>query len=192
MKAVSILPKLAALCEFSIIYVVGKVLGISYVVRYLRNPNPLVSCRLLRAFSAQIGKNTTFKRSIYIDNSYEDRDSKGDFSNLRIGNNCYIGDSVFFDLANIIEIDDNCVISAKVSFITHQDCNRSEYLQSKFPRVCKSVRLKHDSWIGLNATLLPGTIVEENVVVAASSLVRGELNQNGLYAGIPAILKRKF
>jgi len=70
----------------------GKTFGISYIVRYLRNPDPLISVKLLRAFGARIGERTTVKRTIYLDNVYRDKNSTGDFSHLKIGENCYVGD----------------------------------------------------------------------------------------------------
>ena len=41
-----------------------------------------------------------YNNSDYRDNTYEDKNSKGDFSYLNVGNNCYIGDCVYFDLSN--------------------------------------------------------------------------------------------
>ena len=51
--------------------------GISFLVRYLRNPNPRLTVRLLRAFGARVGNRTTFKRSLILDNTYEDENSTG-------------------------------------------------------------------------------------------------------------------
>ena len=110
-----------ALFEYSTRFMAGKILGISFVVSYLRNPNPRVSIKLLRAFGATVGKDTTIKRALVIDNVSEVRNSTGDFSHLKIGHNCYIGDNSFLDLANQIIIEDNAVISANASFLTHAE-----------------------------------------------------------------------
>jgi hypothetical protein len=59
---------------------------------------------------------------------YEDENSAGDFRFIKVAKNCYIGDCVYFDLANKIVLEDNIIISDQVSFITHSDCNRSKYL----------------------------------------------------------------
>ena len=88
--------------EFIILYCLGKIFGISQIVRYLRNPNPLITSKLLRAFGSSIGEKVTFKGCLFFDNVYEDENSKGDLSFLEIGNNCYIGDGVYFDLSNQI------------------------------------------------------------------------------------------
>ena len=110
-----IINRLICLIVFVRVYSAGKILGISSVVRYLRNPNPRVSVRLLRAFGARIGRRTTIKRSLFLDNVWEDENSAGDFSNISIGENCYIGDGVYFDLANKILVEDDVVVSGQVS-----------------------------------------------------------------------------
>lgn len=172
--------------EFFLVSTAGKWLGISWIVRYLRNPNPRLTVKLLRKFGAIVGDGTTIKRSIIIDNAYEDMTSRGDFSGLIIGNNCYIGDDVYMDLADSIFIEDNVVISARVAFITHADCNRSEYLSEKYPRQQGGIRIESGSWIGFNAVILHGVTVGENSLVAACSLVDNNVDGHALYSGVPA------
>ena len=175
-----------ALIEFFFVVLLARILGISLVVRYLRNPNPIIASRLLRTFGAKIGQKTRVKRSLWIDNSYEDHDSRGDFSRLNIGDNCYIGDDVYFDLANDVTIEDNVVVSGRASFITHADCSRSPLLSTAFPRKSGKVTVGSGAWICFGATILPGTIVGQNCVVAAGSVVRENTEPRSLYVGLPA------
>lgn len=172
--------------EFFLIYIAGNLFGISLVIRYLRNPNPQITVRLLRAFGAMVGERTILKGSVIIDNAYEDENSIGDFSYLKIGNNCYIGESVYFDLSNEVILEDDVIISGQASFITHADCNRSEYLAKKFPRKCHPVRVERGAWIGFRATILSGVTVRHNAVVAACTLLREDVESKVVYAGIPA------
>jgi len=185
-KINKIINKLLILIKFCFHFLMGKICGISYVVKYVRNPDPLITVKLLRSFGAKIGEKTTIKRSIYFDNVYEDENSKGDFSNLNIGNNCYIGDNTYFDLANEINIGNNIVISGGVSFVTHADCNRSKYLEKIFPRTCEKIVIKDGAWIAFKATILNGVIINENSFVAAYSLLKDDVEKYCLYAGIPA------
>jgi len=179
--------KAASSLEYWAVVALGKVLGLNAVVRYLRNPDPAVTVPLLRAFGATIGAGTTFKRSLFIDNAYEDLDSAGDFSHIVIGENCFVGDCVYFDLANRIVFEDNVVISGHVGFVTHADCNRSEYLATLFPRKSLPIKIEKGAWIGLGAKVLPGVTVGRNSVVAAGSLLRSDAGPNSLYAGLPAV-----
>jgi maltose O-acetyltransferase len=41
-------------------------------------------------------------------------------------------------------------------------------------------------WIGARAVVLPGAVIEDDVVVAAGAVVSGRLTSHGLYAGVPA------
>jgi acetyltransferase-like isoleucine patch superfamily enzyme len=160
--------------------------GVSIVVRYLRNPNPMITTKLLRLFGANIGKKTIFKRGLYIDNSYEDKNSSGDFRFIKIGKNCYIGDNVYFDLSNEVILEDNVVVSGYVSFITHSDCGRSQFLDNFFPRKCQSIKIESDTWIGFKSTILSGVTIRKKTVIAANSLVQMDLESEALYGGIPA------
>lgn len=181
-----IFSKLVILIKFYYHLLVGKILGISYIIRYLRNPDPLISVRLLCAFGANIGKGTTVKRTIYLDNVYRDQNSTGDFSHLKVGKDCYIGDCVYFDLANEVIIKNNVVISGGVSFITHADCNRSKVLEKIFPRTCKKIVVNDGAWIAFRVTVLNGVTIGENAVIAAHSLVKNDIEKDCLYVGIPA------
>ena len=170
----------------------GKLFGISYIVKYLRNPDPLISVHLLRVFGAKIGKATNIKRTIFLDNVYEDENSTGNLSHLTIGNNCYIGDCVYIDLANEVIIGNNVVISGNVSFITHADCNRSKYLNEIFPRTCDKIIAQDGAWIGFGATILNGVTIGKNSLVAAKSLVKEDVQEYSMYAGIPAKKCKSF
>lgn len=178
--------KIISFIELLLIFILGKIFGISLIVRYLRNPNPNTTIHLLRAFGATIGNETTIKRSFIIDNVYEDQNSCGDFSHLIVGQNCYIGDGVYIDLANQVILADNVVVSGHASFLTHTDCNRSSYLNTKYPRQCKSIQVNQGAWIGFGATVLAGVTVDEYAVIAAHTLVNKDIESKVMYAGVPA------
>jgi carbonic anhydrase/acetyltransferase-like protein (isoleucine patch superfamily) len=175
-----------SLLEYTMIYSIGRVVGISFVVRYLRNPNPRVTGKLLRAFGATVGDDTTIKRGVVLDNVYEDMESVGDLSHLKIGSNCYIGDLCFFDLAGEIVIDDNAVIAAGASFLTHAECGRSPYVSSRFPRSSGPVTIGGGAWIGYGATVFPGVTIGFDTVIGAGSLVLEDADPRSVYAGTPA------
>jgi len=47
------------------------------------------------------------------------------------------------------------------------------------------VRIGNNVLVGANCTILPGSVIGDNVVVGAGSVVRGELAPNAVYAGVP-------
>lgn len=172
--------------KFIFYLLIGKIFGISHIIRYLRNPNPLISVKLLKSFGAKIGSGTKIKGPIFFDNVYEDQNSAGDFSHLQIGKNCYIGDCVYFDLANKINIGNDVVISGQSCFVTHSDCNRSKTLKKIYPRTCKEIVIEEGAWIAFRSTILNGVRVARNSVVSAHSLVKSDVEEYSLYSGIPA------
>ena len=50
----------------------------------------------------------------------------------------------------------------------------------------KPIVLETNSWIGSNATILPGITIGENSVVAAGSVVTKDVPANTIVAGNPA------
>jgi acetyltransferase-like isoleucine patch superfamily enzyme len=164
----------------------GRTVGLSAVIRYLRNPQPALITPILRAFGASVGPRTRFKGALYIDNAEGDENSAGDLSHLRIGSNCFVGEAVYLDLANVIEIEDNAVLAARAAIITHSDCNRARELAAHFPRVCKPVRIGRSSWIGFGATVLAGVVVAPRSVVAACALCSQSTEEGFVFAGVPA------
>jgi acetyltransferase-like isoleucine patch superfamily enzyme len=61
---------------------------------------------------------------------------------------------------------------------------------SQFP-VNRPVSVGAGSWLGAGAIILPGTTIGRNVVVAAGSVVRGEVPDRCVVAGIPAKVVRE-
>jgi acetyltransferase-like isoleucine patch superfamily enzyme len=160
--------------------------GMEEIVRYLRSPNSRITAWLLCRFGACVGERTTFKGAVIIDNVYQDRDSAGDLSHLKIGVNCYIGEEVYFDLASQIVIGENAVISGHVSLVTHADCNRSPAVAARFPRKSGPVVVGSGAWIGFGATVLCGVEIGAEAVIGAGSLVTRSVVAGAVCAGTPA------
>lgn len=104
-------------------------------------------------------------------------------------------------------IGDRCVIGARCSLVAHASIELGEDVwlgQDVF--VCdashgyqdpdlpigeqfgehRPVRIGPGSWIGHGAIVLPGTTLGRNVVVAAGSVVRGEVADHTVVGGAPA------
>jgi len=58
-------------------------------------------------------------------------------------------------------------------------------------KLTADVAIGNNVFIGANSTILPGAIINDNVVIGAGSVVKGELTPNGVYAGVPARLIRR-
>lgn len=104
-------------------------------------------------------------------------------SNLVIGKNFQINRSSYLDTNGLITIGDHVTISLNCSVLTMSHSGLRHEIDVIAPVVIKSHCL-----IYANCTILPGTILEEGVVLAAGSVLKGETQPWSVYAGVPAKL----
>jgi acetyltransferase-like isoleucine patch superfamily enzyme len=108
---------------------------------------------------------------------------------IQIGRNVFINHAcTFLDLGGII-IEDDVLIGPKVSIITE---NHPVSPDDRKMLELKSVIVRRNSWIGANATILPGVTIGENSVVAAGAVVTKDVPANTVVAGIPAKIIKKI
>lgn len=112
---------------------------------------------------------------------------------LKIGNNNFFNSNCRITAVEMIEIGDNNLFGPNVIIVDHD--HRFEILDSL---ICKQglksnpVKIKSDIWIGGNVTVCAGTIIEDHIIIAANSVVKGHLCEPGVYAGCPAkLIKRR-
>jgi acetyltransferase-like isoleucine patch superfamily enzyme len=86
---------------------------------------------------------------------------------------------------NKVIIGDDVAIGPFCSFICHSNhvsgasnLFRENYLDG-------DISIGNNVFIGAQCTLLPGTIIPDNVVVASNSVVKGQLESGWVYGGTP-------
>jgi len=116
---------------------------------------------------------------------------------IRVGEWCYIGEASRVWSANNIHIGDRVLISHNVNV---HDCDshalnpRSRHLQfraiatSGHPEIADDVAsrpvvIEDDVWIGFNSIVLKGSRIGARTVIAAGSLVSGDVPPDSLYIG---------
>ncbi len=159
--------------------------GFEYVCQEISRCSKHYVGNLLRRYGASVGDNVNFNDNIQIDNATGDEDATRDFSNLHIGEKCYIGKGVFFDLPDKITLEDECIISAGVKFITHSDCG-NRIMSQWYPRQRGNIVVGYGSWIGVNAIILKGVVLGKCCIVAAGSVVTNSFPDYSVVAGVPA------
>ena len=103
----------------------------------------------------------------------------------------YISSDVYLDDFHLIELGDEVVISKRVTFLTH-DFSVTTGLVAINERpeqelkIDGRIKIGRNVFIGLGATLLPGTTVGDNVIIGACSVVKGVVPSNSIVAGNPA------
>lgn len=107
------------------------------------------------------------------------------WENINIGKNVKIMDGCFFNCSHgELFIGDNTIISRNCTIYTWNH----EYEGDKLP-FDEQVRINDvvigaNVWIGMNVTVLPGSFVNEGVIIGAGSVVKGEIGKLAI-AGAP-------
>lgn len=107
---------------------------------------------------------------------------------VNVGKSCrFLGVSkkTFGSEPYLISIGNHVTLTGDTRFITHD--GGVWVLRDKYSDidVFGKIIIGNNVFIGLNSIIMPNTIVGDNVVIGAGSLVRGVLESNFVYAGVP-------
>jgi carbonic anhydrase/acetyltransferase-like protein (isoleucine patch superfamily) len=111
---------------------------------------------------------------------------------LRIGDRCVIGRGSHIVAHQNVDIGDD-VWTGPYVYITDQNHGYSDPdvpICRQLP-VNRAVSIGAGSWLGAGAIVLPGARIGRNVVIAAGSVVRGEVPDRCVVAGVPAKVVRE-
>jgi carbonic anhydrase/acetyltransferase-like protein (isoleucine patch superfamily) len=111
---------------------------------------------------------------------------------LRIGDRCVIGRGSHIVAHQSLEIGDD-VWTGPYVYITDQNHGYADPdvpIGRQLP-VNRAVSIGAGSWLGAGAIVLPGARIGRNVVIAAGSVVRGEVPDRCVVAGVPAKIVRE-
>ena len=112
---------------------------------------------------------------------------------LRIGDRCVIGRGSHIVAHHSIDIGDD-VYTGPYVYITDQNHSYADPdlpIGKQWP-VNAAVRIGSGTWLGTGVIVLPGAVIGQNVVVAAGSVVRGEIGDRCVVAGVPARVIKDF
>lgn len=113
------------------------------------------------------------------------------FHNISIGDNSGIGQRSHITANDIIEIGENVMIGPQLIMTTSIHGISKEKNMIDLPVTSKPIKIGDNVWIGARVTILPGTTIGNNVVIAAGAVVAEDCSSNGLYGGVPSrIIKR--
>jgi acetyltransferase-like isoleucine patch superfamily enzyme len=120
---------------------------------------------------------------------------KGYFKNeMIIGDGCWIGPQCFFHSAGNLIIGKNVGIGPGVKIITstHDISVATDLPIMKRPLVFDKVVLGDGCDIGVNALILPGVTLGNNVQVGAGAVVTRSFPDRAVIAGLPARLLHRM
>jgi carbonic anhydrase/acetyltransferase-like protein (isoleucine patch superfamily) len=117
----------------------------------------------------------------------------GDHPVLRIGDRCVIGRGSHIVAHYSIVIGDD-VFTGPYVYITDQNHGYADPgipIGRQWP-TNTAVSIGAGSWLGAGVIVLPGACIGRNVVVAAGSVVRGQVPDHCVIAGVPAKVVREY
>lgn len=100
----------------------------------------------------------------------------------RVGASFAISGGLYVTGTHGVEIGDGTVIGPNVGILS---ANHDLY-QRNLATADGPVRIGQNCWIGMNAVILPGVVLGDNVTVAAGSVVTASFPSNVVIGGVPA------
>jgi putative colanic acid biosynthesis acetyltransferase WcaF len=125
--------------------------------------------KVLRIFGAKVGSRVTIRRGVRVHFPW----------NLDIGDDCWIGEEVWFINHEKITIGSNVCISQR-SIICSGGHN---YQSASLEYAHKPVVIKDGAWVCLDAKVLPGVTIGECSVVSAGEIARKSLPDYSMLVG---------
>ena len=131
-----------------------------------------LKARLLRAFGAKVGRGVVLKPRVNVKYPW----------NLEIGDWSWIGEQAWLDSLAPIRIGANACLSQGVTIET----GNHDWSRPTFDLVVREVRIDDGAWAAVKSLLLPGSRLASHCVLGAGSVLSGDTEPYGVYAGIPA------
>lgn len=128
----------------------------------------------------KIDKTCRINRPLFIDNN-----------NVEIGSGVFINSGCVMIATGGIKIGQNVLIAPDVKLCTANHA-LEPVSRLKGEGSLQPVTIKDNAWIGAGTIILPGVTIAENCVIAAGSVVTRSTEPDALYAGNPAVFKRKI
>jgi len=106
---------------------------------------------------------------------------------FRMGKNSHIAPFGYLLIdKNELAIGDDVAIGPFCTFICHSNAIEGNDKLFRKNYQDGNILIGSNVFIGAQCTILPGTVIEDNVVVASNSVVKGHLKSGGVYGGSPA------
>jgi len=137
---------------------------------------------ILRHFGAKIGKGVRIQAPFMIHNADQ---VELIYSNLVIGDDCYIGRDCIFDIMDKISIGDRVTISHRAVFNTHTNAGKSPIASKTLINTRGKIKINDGAYFGSNVTVLESVNIGSNTIIGAKSLVNKDISDGFTAFGVP-------
>lgn len=103
----------------------------------------------------------------------------------------YIAPTVFFDDFDRTALGDRVILSSHVSLLTHDYAWTTVLtavgkLDGGDEAIVRGIAIGSNVFVGRGALLMPGTVIEDDVIIGAGAVVRGRVASGSVMIGNPA------
>ena len=137
---------------------------------------------ILRHFGAKIGKGVRIQAPFMIHNADQ---VELIYSNLVIGDDCYIGRDCIFDLMNKINIGERVTISHRAVLNTHTNAGKSPIANKTLINTSGEIKINDGAYLGSNVTVLESVVIGSQSIIGAKSLVNRNIQDHVIAFGVP-------
>lgn len=112
---------------------------------------------------------------------------------ISIGDRTTLGKDCWIVARDSVVIESDVTIAPNVYITDHNHTYADPWLPvGKQVLQCFGVRIGSGTWIGTNVVVLPGTTIGRNCAIAGGSVVRGEIPDHSVVAGVPGRVVRRW
>ncbi len=166
-----------------------------YVPRYIRKIKGFI---LLGTYRVSIGSNVRFNFYYYKSKKFGKGFTIYDnaiielhgYSEISIGEYVILSYGSIISCAHKIEIGHHTMIGEYVTIRDSTHDYKSPGIIYGKKDIEDKIIIGNNVWIGRGTIIMPGTIIEDNVIVGANSVVKGTISKDSIIAGAPAKLIR--
>lgn len=128
---------------------------------------------LLKVFGAEIGINVLIKPYVNIKYPW----------NLIIGSHVWIGEKVWIDNLDKVQIGNHVCISQGALLL----CGNHNFSDEAFTLITGTIRIEDGVWIGAKSVVCPNVICHSHSVLSVMSVASTSLEAYTIYRGNPAV-----
>ena len=130
------------------------------------------------------GSLTILKGQLFISNGLRNKKNLNISINgglIKIGERVFFNNNVSINCQHEIIIGNDCLFGENISLYDHNHYFKGNGLIRRQGFDTMPIKIGNNVWIGSNSIILPGAIINDNVVIAAGSVVKNEVPENSLF-----------
>jgi len=105
---------------------------------------------------------------------------------IAIGMNTFIGTGTEFNIKHGITVGNDCLIASGCRFVDHDHGIVKGELMRTQQCPGKEIIIEDDVWIGANAIVLKGVVIERGAIIAGGAVLTKSVPPYEIWGGVPA------